>query len=185
MPKDYNLTTAPINQQRRPQNAMDDTWTRDFLLRAEIGHIATLWEDQPFITPTNFWYDPDRQEIYFHGATTGRLHANLNSYPQASFEASQWGKMLPSNIAMGFSIQYESVIAFGKVRILEDPQEKRRVLDALIGKYFPGMRPGEEYRPATTKELDGTAVYALAIESWSGKRNWKDQPKNSLDWKPL
>ncbi|MBI3177544.1 MAG: pyridoxamine 5'-phosphate oxidase family protein, partial [Chloroflexi bacterium] len=73
MPKDYSLTATPPNAQRRPKNAMDDDWTRAFLTRAPIGHVATLWDDQPFITPTNFWFDVERHEIAFHSNIVGRV----------------------------------------------------------------------------------------------------------------
>ena len=36
------------------------------------------------------------------------------------FEGSEFGHFLPSNIALEFSMQYESVIAFGKIIIIED-----------------------------------------------------------------
>ena len=136
MPKDYSLNVTPPNDQRRPQNAMDDEWTRQFLLRAEIGHVATLWDDQPFITPTNFCYDPQRHEIYFHSNVVGRVRANAERHERACFEASEFGRYLPSNVALEFSIQYQSAVVFGKIRVLEDDGEKRQVLVALIGKYF-------------------------------------------------
>ncbi len=59
MPKDYSPDVTPPNAQRRPEHAQDDAWTRAFLQRAQIGHVATRWDDRPFITPTSFWYDPD------------------------------------------------------------------------------------------------------------------------------
>jgi hypothetical protein len=68
---------------------------------------------------------------------------------------------------------------------LEDPEEQRGALYGLIQKYFPGMAPGQEYRPITEQELKRTSVYAIAIESWSGKRNWPEQAKQSPDWPPL
>jgi hypothetical protein len=122
MPKNYALEVTPANEQRRPQNAMDDEWTRDFLLRAQVGHIATHWDEQPFIIPTSFWYDPQRREIYFHSNIIGRVRANVERYPQVCFEAFEAGSLLPSNAALEFSIQYQSVIAFGRIRILEDPE---------------------------------------------------------------
>ena len=185
MPKDYNLDVSPANQQRRPQNTQDDAWTRDFLSRAQIGHVATRWDDQPFITPTNFWYDPDRHEIYFHSNIVGRVRANAERHNRVCFEASESGRFLPSNIALEFSVQYESVVAFGAIRVLEDAGEKRRALYGLIGKYFPAMTAGKEYRPITDQELKRTSVYAIAIESWSGKRNWADRAEQSDEWPPL
>jgi nitroimidazol reductase NimA-like FMN-containing flavoprotein (pyridoxamine 5'-phosphate oxidase superfamily) len=184
MPKDYSLN-RPINQSRRPERSCDDAWTRDFLARALVGHIATHWDEQPFITPTNFWYDPERHEIYFHSNIVGRIRANCERHPEVCFEASEVGKQLPSNVALEFSVQYESVIAFGKVRILEDPAEQRRALDGLLRKYFPDMIPGEHYRPITDQELKRTSVYAITIESWSGKRNWPEKALQSPDWPPL
>lgn len=185
MPRDYSLERTPPNLQRRPQNACDDNWNRSFLARAQIGHVATRWDDQPFITPTTFWYDPERHELYFHSNIVGRVQANAERHPQVCFEASESGRLLPSNVALEFSIQYESVIAFGRIRVVEDNEEKRRILYGLIEKYFPQLTPGEHYRPITDQELKRTSVYAIAIESWSGKRNWKDRADQSDDWAPL
>ncbi|MGH2523523.1 MAG: pyridoxamine 5'-phosphate oxidase family protein, partial [Anaerolineales bacterium] len=160
MPKDYSLSATPANAQRRPEHARDDEWTHDFLRRARIGHVATRWDEQPFINPTTFWYDPERREIYFHSNLAGRVRANSQRHERGCFEASEFGRLLPSNVALEFSIQYESVIAFGVIRVLEDAEEKRRALYGLLGKYFSEMRPGHEYRPITEAELKRTSVYA-------------------------
>jgi len=185
MNRNYDLTHTPANSMRRPQNACDDDWVRQFLQHAPLGHVATRWEDQPFITPTNFWYDPERHAIYFHSNIVGRVRANCERYPQVCFEASRSGRLLPANTALEFSIQYESVIAFGKVRVVEDEEEQRWALYGLIEKYFPGMQPGKHYRPITDAERKRTSVYAIQIESWSGKRNWPEQAKQSPDWPEL
>ncbi|CAG0928542.1 hypothetical protein TFLX_00918 [Thermoflexales bacterium] len=185
MPKDYSLAVTPANQQRRPKNAMSDEWVKDFLRRAAIGHVATRWDDWPFITPTSFWYDSSRQVIYFHSNMVGRVRANIERHPQACFEASEYGKFLPSNVALEFTVQYQSVIVFGRVRVIEDDEEKRRALYGLIGKYYPALTAGKEYRPITEQELKRTSVYAIAIESWSGKRNWPDEAVQSDEWPKL
>jgi nitroimidazol reductase NimA-like FMN-containing flavoprotein (pyridoxamine 5'-phosphate oxidase superfamily) len=189
MPKDYRLESTPANAMRRSELACGDDWIIEFLHQVEVGHIATRWDDQPFITPTTFWYDPDRNEIYFHSNVTGRLRANCERHPQVCFEASRSGKLLPSNVALEFSIQYESVVAFGRIRVLKDgdggDEEKRRALYGLIKKYFPDMEPGQHYRPITAAELKRSAVYAIAVESWSGKRNWPEKADQSPDWAPL
>ena len=185
MPKDYSLTVTPANAQRRPENEQADAWTRDFLLRAQIGHVATMWDDQPFITPTNFWYDPERREIYFHSNVVGRVRANSERQAKVCFEASEFGRYLPSNVALEFSLQYQSVVAFGTIRVLDDDEAKRRALSGLIDKYFPEMKPGQEYRPITGQELKRTSVYAIRIESWNGKRNWPERADQSDEWPPL
>lgn len=185
MPKDYRLSVTPAHAQRRPENVQSDEWIVEFLRRAQVGHVATRWDDQPFITPTTFWYDPDGHTLYFHSNIVGRLRANVDRHAEACFEASEFGRLLPSNVALEFSIQYGSVIAFGKLRALEDEGEKHRALSGLLSKYFPGMTAGREYRPITAQELQRTSVYALGIESWSGKRNWPDRADQSDEWPPL
>jgi hypothetical protein len=185
MPKDYTLGVTPANQQRRPQNALSDEEVKDFLRRAPIGHVATRWDDQPFITPTSFWYDEAQHAINFHSNIVGRIRANSERHAQVCFEASEHGEFLPSNVALEFTVQYQSVIVFGPIRVLEEDEEKRRALYGLIGKYYPALTAGQEYRPITAQELKRTSVYAIAIESWSGKRNWPDEAEQSEAWPRL
>jgi nitroimidazol reductase NimA-like FMN-containing flavoprotein (pyridoxamine 5'-phosphate oxidase superfamily) len=185
MPLDYSLTQRPANLQRRRELVMDDAAAGAFLQRAPIGHLASRWDDQPFINPTLFWYDVDRHALAFHSNSVGRVRANVERHPRVCFEASVFGRLLPSNVALEFSLQFESVVVYGEVRILDDPEAKRRALYGLIGKYFPAMAPGREYRPITDPELKRTSVYTLPIESWSGKRNWDERAEQSDDWAPL
>ena len=185
MSKDYYLENTPANNMRRAEYACDDAWIKEFLAQTEVGHLATRWEEQPFITPLLFWFDDEAHAIYFHAATVGRLHANSQHQPRACFEACRTGRLLASNVALEFALQYESVIVFGDLQLVEDEAEKRRALYGLIGKYYPGMLPGEEYRSITEPELKRTAVYAISISSWSGKRNWPERAKQSTEWKAL
>jgi len=62
---------------------------------------------------------------------------------------------------------------------------KKQALYDLVEKYFPGMNPGKEYRPITEKEMKRTLLFAIKIESWSGKRNWEEIAEQSDEWKPL
>lgn len=175
----------PLNKMRHQDYANDQNWIEGFLYEAQVGHIATVSKEGPYITPTLFWYDPEQQEIYFHSNVTGHVRSNAEHHPQVCFEASRMGKLLPSNIALEFSVQYESVIAFGKVRLLEEEAEAKKALYGLIEKYFPTMTPGEHYRPITEQELKHTSVYAISIQSWSGKHNWKDRADQGEEWPPL
>jgi nitroimidazol reductase NimA-like FMN-containing flavoprotein (pyridoxamine 5'-phosphate oxidase superfamily) len=185
MNRSYDPAENPIHINRRAERSRDDDWVRQFLQTIQIGHVATRWDDQPFVTPLNFWYDPDRHAIYFHGSHIGRLRANIARHPRVCFEASRAGKLLASNTAGEFSTQFEGVMVFGTARLVEQDEEKRGALYGLLGKYFPAMQPGEHYRPITQNELDRTSVYAIQIESWSGKRNWPERAKQSSDWPPL
>ena len=184
MPRDYN-DQNPTAFQRLPEYKRDDDWIRAFLREARVGHIATSRQGQPFLNPSTFWFDEEKHQIVFHSNVAGRVRSNIETNPKVCFEASELGKMLPSNVALEFSLQYRSVLVFGTARLVKEPQEARRVLYGLINKYFPLMTPGREFRVITDKELRATSVYALQIEEWSGKENWKDRADQSSDWSPL
>ena len=185
MPKDNDPGASQPHMMRRTEYACDEDWIRAFLSRVPVGYIATQSDSQPFITAMNFWYNAEPHEIIVHSSNKGRLHINMTQHDLVCFQATLHGKLLPSNIAMEFSIQYESVVAFGKMRMLDDESEKQNALYGLIRKYFPEMTPGVEYRPITTNELMRTTVYAITIDHWSGKRNWAKRAKQSPDWQPL
>lgn len=186
MPRDYNLDeNLPTAHQRLPEYARDDNWIRDFLRRAQIAHIASRWDHQPFITPSTFFYDEANHRLIFHSNLAGRIRENIERHPEVCVEVSEMGKVLPSNIALEFSLQFRSAVVFGKARLIEDEDEKRQVLHKLIAKYFGDMELGKDYRPATDKELKRTSVYEIKIESWSGKENWKERADQSDEWPAL
>ncbi|MBI3160991.1 MAG: pyridoxamine 5'-phosphate oxidase family protein [Chloroflexi bacterium] len=184
MPRDYE-NQAPIAHQRRPHLIRDDDWIRAFLHRGLIARIASRFDLQPFITPTTYFYDEPNRRIIFHSNIAGRIRANIERHPETCVEVSELGKFLPSNVALEFSLQYRSVMVFGKAGVIEDPDEQRDVLHKLVAKYFGKMQIGKDYRPATDKELRATSVYEVRIESWSGKENWDDRADQSDEWPPL
>jgi nitroimidazol reductase NimA-like FMN-containing flavoprotein (pyridoxamine 5'-phosphate oxidase superfamily) len=184
MPRSYE-GQSPIAFQRLPHYKREDDWIRAFLREAKVGHIATSREGQPFVNPSNFWYDEANHQIVFHSNVAGRIRANIEHNPKVCLEASESARFLPSNVAMEFSLQYRSVVVFGTAHLVTDSDEARRVMHALISKYFPKMTAGVEYREITDKELRATSVYAIAIESWSGKENWKNRADQSDEWPAL
>jgi uncharacterized protein len=184
MPRAYQ-TASPSAFQRLPEYQREEEWIRAFLREAKVGHIASARDSQPFLNPTTFWFDEANHQIIFHSNITGRVRSNIESNPRVCFEASELGKMLPANVALEFSLQFRSVILFGSARLVTASEEARRVLYGLIHKYFPSMTAGKEFREITDKELKRTSVYAIRIEEWSGKENWKDRADQSEEWPPL
>ena len=184
MPRNYD-NAGPAQYQRLPDYTRDEPWIREFLQRSEIGHLAHNRGSQPFVTPTNFWFDEVHHRIIFHSNIAGRLRDNLEHNPRVCLEASEYGRFLPANTALEVSLQYRSVMVYGAVKILQSEDEKRTALYSLLKKYFPKLTPGKEYRPITEQELARTTVYTLEIESWSGKENWNEQADELPDWPPL
>ena len=166
---------------------MDDKWIIHFLKKVQVGHFVTMDKDQPFINPSSFWYSSKKHEIYFHSNAYGRMRYNAEKQSNACFECFESGKLLPSNLALEMSFQYECVIAYGKIMIIQEIDEKKEILNGLLQKYFGDMKPDKDYRAVTKQELNQTSVYRFKIKNWSGKRNWVDkaeQAENS-EWTDL
>ena len=186
MTRDYSLDRdEPADRQRRPEYARDDEWIRGFLRGGQVAHIGSRWDEQPFVTPTSYYFDEPGHRLIFHSNISGRLRANIERHERVCAEVSQMGKLLPSNVALEFSLQYRSVVVFGTAHVVAAAAEQAEMLHLLIAKYFDGLRAGEGYRGATDKELKRTSVYALQIESWSGKENWKNRAEQSTEWPAL
>ncbi len=163
--------TIRTNQPTRKERAKDETWIKAFLHRVPFGMLATEYQGQPFIKPTNFAYDEDEQAIYIHGALLGRMRDNLEHNPRVSFCVAEMGRLLPADTAMEVGVEYASVVVFGTAEVVTDADEARHGLQMLLDRYFPHLKPGVDYREILPEELEQTAVYRIKIESWSGKED--------------
>jgi nitroimidazol reductase NimA-like FMN-containing flavoprotein (pyridoxamine 5'-phosphate oxidase superfamily) len=171
--RSYDPNVEPLNRILRAQYAMDDDWIAHLFAEAAVCHVASVWDDQPFLTPLNFWFRPEPHEIIFHTNLTGRLRANLERNPRVCIEVSRHGEFLPAETALDFTVEYQSAVAYGPARVLQDPEDKREALYGLLHKHFPNLRPGIDYASISDQELVRTSVYAVKIEQWSGKSNWE------------
>jgi len=185
--QNFDPTHRPPSQLRRNRqhNARDDAWIVAFLKNAQTCTVATSWDDLPFSNVTLFWYDEAAQRIIFHSNIMGRVRANIEHNPKVCISCDEMGKLLPSNAALEFSVQYRSVVVFGQAEILHNLDEARAALYGLIEKYFPKMRPGVEYRPIADEELRQTSVYSVKIVEWSGKENYADRADQVDTWQAL
>lgn len=174
MAKDYS--SQPYNEVRRSDRAVeDDDWIKALLHRAPLGQLATIYDGQPFINSNLFVYDENAHAIYFHTARLGRTRANIDSSERVCFTVSEMGRLLPAPKALEFSVEYNGVVVFGHGHVLQDPVQAECALQLLLDKYFPHLQPDRDYTPIMPEELARTAVYAVQIESWSGKRKKVDE----------
>jgi len=170
---------------RKEFKAQDPKAIEEVLRATEIGYLAFNGPDGwPRVTPLNFVYDG---RVLWHGAVAGERFECLKKNPKAAFSAVSLQAYLPSHFtseesAMGASVAFQSVIVRGACKIIEDPEEKCRILNLLMDKYQPeGM-----YKKITPKDplyekiLQATAVYALFPEEMVGKFKLA-QNKNEVD----
>jgi len=146
------------------------------------GHVATRWDDQPFVTPPAI-IRRSRPPLDLSLERRGRLRANIERHPRVAAEISDWPSPAIEHCT-GILAPVRSAIVFGEVRILREPGEQRQALHTHR-QVLPSMEVGSDYRPATDDELKRTTVYAVQIESWSGKENWKEQADQSAEWPAL
>jgi nitroimidazol reductase NimA-like FMN-containing flavoprotein (pyridoxamine 5'-phosphate oxidase superfamily) len=165
------MKSIPLVQVKRKDRAVqDDAWIRALLHRAATGVLATVDEGQPFINVNLFVFDEASDAIYMHTAREGRTRKNVQGDERVCFSVSEMGRLLPAATALDMSVEYSSVVLFGRAAVVDDPDQAKRALQLLLDKYFPHLKPGRDYRPITPEELARTRAYRIQIDEWSGKR---------------
>lgn len=161
----------PRDEIRLAKHAItEEAEVKALLSRGAFATLATVHDDQPFLTPLLYVYIEADHALYFHTAQVGRTRANVAFQPKAAVNVSEFGRILPHWEALEFNVEYNSVTVFGDVEMLTEPAAAERALQALLDKYAPHLLPGRDYRPIQPEELKRTAVYKLEIQDWSAKR---------------
>jgi len=139
------------------------------LEKAEYGILSTLSSDgTPYGVPISFILE--NNTIYLHMAKTGHKLDNILANPAVSF--SVVGPAEPVVEGDSYSTFFESAIAFGKARLVEDAKEIRDALYILTEKYFPDNMDVFEASIAGNS-LSRLYVVAIDIEHLSAKAKKK------------
>lgn len=165
------MTHDPRTLMRRKDRAVtDEAWIRAFLHRAPVGVLATAEDAQPFITNNLFAYDETAHCLIMHTALKGRARTVIEANPRVCFSVMEMGRLLPAAESLEFSVEYASVVVFGRAYIVADHADATRYLQLLMDKYAPHLTPGQDYRPPVDSEVRRTSVFRIDIEAWSGKK---------------
>ena len=156
-------------QLHRADKAMSTAEVDAFLAHAFCGRIATVdAEGYPYILPNLFVW---RQgTIFLHTARPeGHFLQNVRHADRVSFEVDEPGQIFPyGRVECDTSVSYRSVILFGRIRIIEDEEDKRRFYSAFLAKYAPPDSWGRE--KGSFPRMHKTIVYAVTPESITGKQ---------------
>ena len=167
-----NRTSAPNHPVRRRNRAVEDeAWIRRFLHRAQTCVLATVHDGWPFLNPNLFVFEEAAHIIYIHTAGVGRTRSNIEEDGRVCVSVSEMGRLLPGPKATDYSVEYASVVIFGRATIISDRAEARRVFERQLEKYFPHLQPGRDYEPFTDDEMMRAVVYRIEIERWSAKQH--------------
>lgn len=121
-----------FREMRRKLQLLDEKESIAILEKGTAGVLA-LSGDQgyPYAVPISYVYSD--LKIYFHSAVSGHKIDAIKNSDKASFCVIDQDCIVPEE----YTTYYKSVIAFGKIRILEDETEKRDAIERLAKKYYP------------------------------------------------
>lgn len=133
------------------------------LLKREKRAVLALCgeEDYPYALPLNYLYRESSGKLYFHGAREGYKADLLRKNEKVSLCVTERGEKRED-----WAYYVRSVILFGRVGIMEDREEGRKILRELGRKYYPTEQEVEE---ELRKSFERTRIYELNIEHMTGK----------------
>jgi len=132
---------------------------------ALICHVGFAVEGQPYVIPINFARVDDT--IVMHGAKASRLLKHIEAGNLVCVEATVVDGLVLARSVFHHSINYRSVVLFGKGCLIQDDQEKLAALKAVTEHLIQGR--WQEARFPNQKELKATSVVSIKIEEASAK----------------
>ena len=137
----------------------------DILDEGFVCHVAFVSDGRPVVIPTAYGRVGDR--LYLHGARASRMLKTLGAGADVCVNVTLVDGLVLARSAFHHSINYRSVVVFGRARVVESDEEKRAALLAFTEHVVPGR--WDEVREPTKQELDSTLVLSLPLEEASAK----------------
>ena len=170
-----SVESIPFETPRRRDRALQDKNQIEALLtRVPVGVVGMACPSGPSVVPNLFVYDRERRAIYLHTARTGRTRTLFEEGGPVCFCVAEMGRLLPSDAAVSFSVEYASVVLEGRGAVVDDPAEATEALSLFMTKYAPQFDAGKDYRDIEAKDLARTSVLRIDIERWSAKGKSSD-----------
>ena len=131
-----------------------------------VAHVGFIDNDvnEPFVIPMAYARDNDR--ILLHGSTGSRLMMKIAAGAQLCITVTKLNAIVVAKSAFNSSMNYESVMIFGKAKLLKD-EEKMAAMTAITDVLVPGM--SAYARPLKPKEVAGTMIVEVPLEKYSAK----------------
>jgi nitroimidazol reductase NimA-like FMN-containing flavoprotein (pyridoxamine 5'-phosphate oxidase superfamily) len=162
--------TEPTDRTRVRRKAerghYDDATIRSVLAEAIVGHVGFVADGRPVVIPTAFAVVDDH--LYVHGATgNAMLRALASGASEACVTVTLLDGLVLSRSAFHHSVNYRSVMVFGRGEAVTDVDEKRRAVMAIVDHVVPGRSC--DTRPPTPEELRATLVVRIPLTEASAK----------------
>ena len=143
---------SDFREMRRKRQQLSEEESIAVLQKATAGTLALLGDnDYPYAVPISYVYHEGK--LFFHSALAGHKVDAIRKCDKASFCVIEQDDVQPER----YTTFYRSVIAFGRIRIIEDEQEKLQIARMLGNRYNPNHEEGLQ------KEIESGLSRMLAI----------------------
>lgn len=148
---------------------------------ALVCHAAFVHDGSPVVIPTAYCRIDD--VVYLHGSTGNRMLRSVASGAPACLTFTLLDGLVLARSAFHHSVNYRSVVMFGRGERVTDAAEHLRALDATVEHVVPGR--SAFLRPSTREEILKTLVVRFPIEEVSVKERMggpiDDEEDHALD----
>ena len=123
---------SEFREMRRKRQQLSEEESIGILQKATAGTLALLGDgDYPYAVPISYVYHDGK--LYFHSALSGHKVDAIRKCNKASFCVIEQDDVQPKK----YTTFFRSVIAFGRIHIIEDEQEKLETARMLGNRYNP------------------------------------------------
>jgi nitroimidazol reductase NimA-like FMN-containing flavoprotein (pyridoxamine 5'-phosphate oxidase superfamily) len=130
-----------------------------------VCHVGFVHEGSPVVIPTGYGRKEDL--LYLHGSAASRMLRTAAEGGQICVAVTIVDGLVLAKSAFHHSMNYRSVVVFGRARVVEDRDEKLEALRTFTEHVLPGRWQG--VRQPNDQELKATLVLALPVDEVSAK----------------
>jgi len=162
---DFPQTERTTLKRLPKRGAYDRQLVYGILDEGFICHVGFTVEGQTFVIPTG--YARVDAQLFIHGSQVSRMLRTLSSGIDVCVAVTLVDGLVLARSAFHHSINYRSVVMFGRARIVDDREAKLAALFAFSEQVIPGR--WNDVREPTEQELKATTVLALPLVEVSAK----------------
>lgn len=151
---------------RLPQRAVYERGEVYAILDAGfVCHVGFVADGQPFVIPTA--YGRANDTLYLHGSRASRMMKTLGAGVDACVTVTHVDGLVLARSAFHHSLNYRSVVVFGRATVVEDAAGKMAAMRAFTEHLMRGR--WSEAREPNERELNATLVLSLPLAEASAK----------------
>ena len=153
---------SEFREMRRKRQLLPEEESVAILQKSTSGTLALLGDnDYPYAVPISYVYQAGR--LYFHSAMEGHKIDAIRKCSKASFCIIDQDDVRPEK----YTTYFRSVIAFGRIHIVEDETEQLAMARMLGNRYNPNH--DEDLQKEIESGLSHMLVIRFDIEHLTGK----------------